>query len=110
MACDETGGNPLSDLAASVLARERGGYARLYGDHHNRVGAGGREGGLEGDFWAAGKENVHITHGEFLVAVFISLNVWDLHIVEHEILAFFVSQLGHALEEGNINRCRPWLD
>jgi hypothetical protein len=74
------------------------------------VGAGGREGGLEGDFWPAGKENVHVTHGEFLVAVFISLNVWDLHIVEHEILAFFVSQLGHALEEGNINRRRPRLD
>jgi len=28
MACDETGGNRLSDLAASVLARERGGCAR----------------------------------------------------------------------------------
>jgi hypothetical protein len=74
------------------------------------VGAGGCEGGLEGDFWPAGKENVHVTRGEFLVAAFISLNVWDLRIVEHEILAFFVSQLGHALEEGNINRRRPRLD
>jgi hypothetical protein len=46
----------------------------IYGDHHNRVGAGGCEGGLEGDFWPAGKENVHVTRGEFLVAAFISLN------------------------------------
>src|SRR4029450_8090309 len=93
--------------ARHITARQR---IIIYGDHHNRLGAAGREGGLEGDFWPAGKENVHVTRGEFLVAAFISLNVWDLHIVEHEILAFFVSQLGHALKEGNINRRRPRLD
>jgi hypothetical protein len=93
--------------ACHITARER---IIIYRNHHDRLRAGGREGGLEADLRPAGKENVHVTPGEFLVAAFVSLDVWDLHIFENEVLAFLVSQLGHALQEGDVNRRRPRLD
>src|SRR5829696_9090860 len=89
-----------------IAARER---IVVDGDHNDRPCAGRRQGGLQADLRAGGKQNVHLATRKLPIASLVSGDVRGLHVIEREVLALLVSQLGHALDESDVDRARARL-
>jgi hypothetical protein len=53
---------------------------------------------------AGGEHDVHLPGGEFAIGDFVSFNARRLDVLEYEILALLIAELGHPLLECGIMR------
>jgi hypothetical protein len=57
-------------------------------------------------FVASGEQDVHLARGKLAISQLVAFDAWRLDVLEREIAALLITQLGHALLECNIVR-RP---